>query len=443
MPSQFTQQIVQSPPAFDFVAAHFQCEANRYSPSNSDGFVNFGSAQNCLHENALSDHLELLTAQTGDFHYQSFNGTETCRASIADYLTSQGSVPITPDTIVVGKGVISILEALTISLLDEGDSVLIPTPVFPGLVNAMSTRVRSRVQWMHTDARDGFRITPAAVEANLHRLCAEGQRVRAILICSPGNPVGQVFSRRDLDELHEIAEMFDCALIVDEIYAGSVLTNHRFVSATSLKSQNVYVLGGLSKDFGLAGYATGWLQTTNANVVKSVAKQSHFFRLPAPIQNVLSRVLDPKWRDDYLHSHRRELTRVEQFTRSRLQKIGIDVTESEAGLCLWIDLRRHLRRESLPGEMELYQYLLNQHRVHISPGTGFKTQDAGFFRICFSQPSELLIEGLNRIQQGLVCWDRMNDGSGRQRKQFRNNVRTVVLNPSNYQKRTSKSAAMA
>jgi len=207
MTSAFTQSVIQAKPAFDFVAAHFQCEENRYSSDNPNGFVNFGSAQNFLHTDVLGDRLAFIESHPDDTHYQAFSGTIDCRSTIADYLQSQSEAPVSPNSIVVGNGIISVLEALTVALLNEGDSLLIPSPVFPGLVAATSLRVKSEVELMETNAEDGFRLSPDAVAAHLHHLRLEGKRVRAVLICSPGNPIGQVFS------MHEVA----CIYCNDEL----------------------------------------------------------------------------------------------------------------------------------------------------------------------------------------------------------------------------------
>ena len=230
---------------------------------------------------------------------------------------------------------------------------------FPGLIAATSLRVKSKVELMETTAENGFRLTPAALETELNRLRQNGKRVRAILICSPGNPVGHVFTSDELEEFLEVAEMFDCALIVDEVYAGSVFDGDEFVSATSLESESVFVLGGLSKDYGLAGHATGWLQSTNEKVVKAVAKQSHFFRLPAPIQRIVSAILHPAWREDYLFVHRQKLKEAEQIAREELANAGVPAAASQAGLCLWVDLSAFIDLDNPSAEMELYLSLIH------------------------------------------------------------------------------------
>ncbi|MEP3478064.1 MAG: pyridoxal phosphate-dependent aminotransferase [Fuerstiella sp.] len=406
MTSKFTQSILEQKPGFDFVAAHFACENDLFSQSNPDGFVNFGSAQNFLQTDQRLQLLQSLAVDSEDARYQPFAGTESCRRAVAEYMqqiTAAGPYfadPVDPAHVVLGNGVISLLEALTIALLDSGDKVLVPTPVFPGLVNAMSLRVKSAVHFLHTTEHDDFRLTPARLEAEL-RAQASAQKIRAVLLCSPGNPIGQVFSREELSEFLAIAQEFDCALIVDEVYAGSCLPDVAFCSAIELQSDHVYVLGGLSKDFGLAGFATGWLHVANDAVRKAVAKQSHFFRLPAPLLRMTEAVLQADFRDSYLKQHQRVLGDYFQDVTGRLRADQIAVTPTESGLCLWLDLRDYLQTQDADGEMRLYQSLLNDFRVHISPGAGFCTPSVGFFRICISQDRLTLDEGLARLAQGL------------------------------------------
>lgn len=271
MTSAFTKTLAAQPSGFDFVKAHFDCEENRYSAANPNGFVNFGSAQNYLHGSELESFLPNVSFLHTDSHYRPFGGTEDCRQAVAAYLSdltrdSQNSVDVDPNEILVGNGLISVLEALGRALLDDGDKVLVPTPVFPGLVNALTLRLQSGIEFLPTGPDDGFRISPQAIESSLRKHAEGGNRIKAVLICSPGNPVGQVLSLAELREIHRIAKSFDCPLIVDEIYASSCFDGVNFTSAIELQEQDVFILGGLSKDFGLAGFATAWLLCPDEDV---------------------------------------------------------------------------------------------------------------------------------------------------------------------------------
>ena len=411
MYSQFTQRVVGQTGGFDFVAAHFDCESNLYTRDNPDGYVNFGSAQNFIHHEWITELGRQCQWDVDDAHYEPFEGTNACREAITRFISRMmpdGGSGLNASNVVVGNGIISLLEALGIALLDPGDSVLVPTPVFPGLVGALSTRMRSDVRFFHTQPESDFQLNPAELEEHMDRLRQSGIRVKAILICSPGNPVGQVFTAEELRRLLALAEAFDCHLIVDEVYAGSVLNGAEFVTASGLGSDRIHVLGGLSKDFGLAGYATGWLATRNEPVLNAMRKQAHFYRLPTPIQRVIVSLLDGQLCDAYLAAHRQKLGERMFDATKGLSKVGIPVSSCQAGLCVWLDFRNYVNAPSKEAEVSLYQHLLREHRVHISPGSGFFTNQYGFFRACISQREDTLLEGIRRIESALssICVDR-------------------------------------
>ncbi len=400
MLSQFTQRICDTAAGFDFVAAHFACEADRYSRNNPDGYVNLGSAQNFLHSDRLAA-LQSAEFHVDDARYQPFSGTTECKQAIADYLCDL-SGNAEAEHLLVGNGIISLLEALAIAILDRDDTVLVPTPVFPGLVAALGLRSGARVTHLPLGPETAFRLTPAAVDAAIRVQRADGHRVKAVLVCSPGNPVGQVFDADEISELVHIAETYDCALIVDEVYASSCLDGITFHTALAHTSDRLFVLGGLSKDFGLAGYATGWLHARHDRVRRAVEKQAHFFRLPAPIQRLMVRVLNRETRAAFVTANHR-LGELHSWARETLESHHVAVTPSKAGLCLWCDFSDHLETPDAEGQLRLYRHLLESHRVHISPSTGFYCSLPGYFRICVSQEDHVLREGLHRLDQALAC----------------------------------------
>jgi len=409
MRSQFTNRLLNAKSSFDFVAAHFRCEENKFSAANPDGYVNLGSAQNFLSKNEISQRLESLVWHAEDTPYRQFRGTYDCRATVANYLSELAATDIDPDHVVIGNGLISVLEALTIAILNPGDHVLIPTPVFPGLVTAMTSRTRAHFDPIEAKQEDDFRFSPEIMRTEIQQRLDSGQRPKAVLLCSPGNPIGQVYSAAQVQEFVRIAEQFNIALIVDEIYASSCFEGVAFVSALSMRSQNVFVIGGLSKDFGLAGYSTAWAHSLNPEVLAAMKRQSHFFRLPAPVQRSMESFLETDWRREFTQRNRTRLTEYHQIAARQLRDIGVTVTRAQAGLVLWLDMRSFLKSHDEHGQLELYRYLLSEHRVHVSPASGFHFSQSGFYRICFSQQPETLLEGLRRIKQGLRQFQTLDD----------------------------------
>ena len=406
--SEFTKRLLNSSNGFDFVAAHFACEKDKFSTSNPNGFVNLGSAQNFLGKTAIQSRLKALDWNLADTPYRDFAGTESSRTAVANYLQEISGQKVDPNHVVIGNGLVSVLEAISIAILDAGDHVLVTTPVFPGLITALTARTEASFIALETTVDEQFQLSPSAVRAKLEFELRQGSRVKAVLICSPGNPIGQVFTAAQMQEFVKIAEDFNVALIVDEIYASSCFEGVDFVSALTVNSDNVITIGGLSKDFGLAGYTTAWACTSNEYILKALQKQSHFFRLSAPIQRAIETFLEPKWRIPFTQSNRIRLGQHYRDTCKELSELGVEVIPAQAGLVAWLDLRSFLKADDEENQLALYRYLLEQHRVHLSPGSGFHCQTPGFFRICFSQEQDTLREGLRRIQRGLRQYQKNN-----------------------------------
>ncbi|MCR9197406.1 MAG: pyridoxal phosphate-dependent aminotransferase [Planctomycetaceae bacterium] len=416
MVSQFTQALVDAPTGFDFVAAHFECENNAWSPANPEGYVNLGSAQNFLAVDDVGAMLSGMSwADPALQKYQAFTGMPDCRKQVASYMSElaglEGEDALPADHIIPGNGLIGLLEALAVALLDDGDAVLVPTPVFPGLVTALSLRVRSRVSLLETTSDSDFQLTPALLEAALAERRVRGERIRAVLLCSPGNPVGCVYTEQQMRQFAAIAARYDGFLIVDEIYAGGCFGSP-FFSAAALKQPQVCVLGGLSKDFGVAGYATGWVYANDERVRRALAQQSHFFRMSTTAQCAMQSILAQQKEHDYLVRHRQRLNANRELAVNLLEPHGITCSAASAGLCLWLDLRNALSASSQAAELQLYERLLREFRVHISPGQGFFTRQSGYFRLCFSHPAPQLAEGIQRLVTGLAVVGAERDLSG-------------------------------
>ena len=135
--------------------------------------------------------------------------------------------------------------------------------------------------------------------------------------------------------------------------------------------------------------------------MRAVASQSHFFRLPAPVQTSIESLLEPGWRAEFLQQNRQRLQQSFQRSVSALEEMNVPVFRADAGLCLWLDLSQFIGSPDAHSEQRLYEFLLNEHRVHVSPGSGFFSSTAGFFRICVAQEETILQEGLRRVASGL------------------------------------------
>src|SRR5690606_9617068 len=127
--------------------------------------------------------------------------------------------------VVAGAG--AVLELLFFAICDPGDGVLVPTPSYAGFWADLETRDELTIVPVHRQSADEFRLTTEALD---RALAEAGRPVKALLLTTPDNPLGRVYSAAELNEILAWAERAEIHVVVDEVYALSVFGRRAFVS---------------------------------------------------------------------------------------------------------------------------------------------------------------------------------------------------------------------
>ena len=170
---------------------------------------------------------------SGAFAYDAMIGTRDFRARLARFMgrTFLGR-EFAPEQVAVLAGAGSVLEILFYALGDPGDAVLVPTPSYAGFWMDLGVRDGLEIVPVCRSVEDGFRLTPALLD---RALAAADRPVRALLVTSPDNPLGTVYSAAELEEVLDWAEGAGIHVVFDEIYALSVFGERPFTSVASLR----------------------------------------------------------------------------------------------------------------------------------------------------------------------------------------------------------------
>ncbi|CAN0922003.1 1-aminocyclopropane-1-carboxylate synthase [Linum grandiflorum] len=235
-----------------------------------------------------------------------------------------------------------------------------------------------------------------------------GLNVKGILITNPSNPLGTTSSPDQLNLLIDFALAKHIHIVSDEIYAGTVFDRPRFTSiAEAWNARNtdkdnndmtscpIHIVSSLSKDLGVPGFRVGMIYSEDEAVVAAATKMSSFGLVSSQTQHLLSEMLsDRKMTGEYMEENRRRLRRRQQAMVSGLREAGIGcLGESNAGLFCWVDMR-HLLRDgnSFEAEIELWKKMLFEVGVNISPGSSCHCSEPGWFRFCFANLSEEMLD---------------------------------------------------
>src|SRR6056297_1227446 len=179
-------------------------------------------------------------------------GVDSLRAAVAERLQTRTGVPTTLDNVLITAGGQAALFAAFRALLDEGDRALFIDPyyaTYPGTVRSVGgvpVPVKAR-------SRDGF-------QPRFEDMDAQAAGAKAILINTPNNPTGAVYTRDTLEAVAELARKHDLAVISDEVYDTQVWEGeHLSIRALPGMDARTFTVGSMSKSHAMTGSRVGWL----------------------------------------------------------------------------------------------------------------------------------------------------------------------------------------
>jgi alanine-synthesizing transaminase len=185
--------------------------------------------------------------------YSDARGIAPAREAVAAYYTGRGVAGITPGDVYIGNGVSELIVMTLQALLNPGDEVLVPSPDYPLWTGAV-TLCSGRAVHYRCDEADGW-------QPDLEDLASKvGPRTRALVIINPNNPTGAVYSPRTLQAMLDLARRHHLLVLTDEIYDQILYDDVKHVSTAALAPDiPTLTLGGMSKNYRLAGFRAGWL----------------------------------------------------------------------------------------------------------------------------------------------------------------------------------------
>lgn len=253
---------------------------------------------------------------------------------------------------------------------------------------------------IHCDSSNNFQVTPEALEAAYCKAQAMNIRVRGVLITNPSNPLGATINRKVLEEIMDFVSRKNIHLVSDEIYSGSVFSPEDFTSiAEVLEARNfkdaerVHIVYSLSKDLGLPGFRVGTIYSYNDKVVTTARRMSSFTLISSQTQHLLASMLsNENFTANYIKTNRERLRKRYDMIINGLRKAGIECLKGNGGLFCWMNLSPFLDEPTKESELALWNSIVHEVKLNISPGSSCHCSEPGWFRVCFANMSEMTLE---------------------------------------------------
>lgn len=339
--------------------------------------------------------MEALTARAEHGIYGYTNPTDEFYLSVANWMEKRHGWKIDRSWICLTPGVVPALNMLVRTFAAKGDKVLIQPPVYYPFYGAVENNAAQLV------------INPLLLEdgryhmdmADLELKCRD-PRVKTVILCSPHNPVGRVWSRDELAEFGQICIDNDILIVSDEIHGDLIYPGHVFTPIASVSdtiAQNSVICTAPSKTFNLAGLQTSCIIIPNWDLrmrFQRTLQSNGLFGINPFGMVALQAAYDQgdEWLEHVLEYIWGNLKFLEQYVAEHIQQV--DVIRPEGTYLVWLDCRRlHLNK------MELKRLILETAKVYLDDGFLFGPQGDGFQRINIACPRKVLSEALDRIRE--------------------------------------------
>ena len=337
--------------------------------------------------------------QDGFTRYTQNAGTPELREAICEKFARENNLHYSPQQILCSNGAKQSV-ALAVSVLaSETDDVLIPAPYWVSYPE-MTRFAGANPVIIPTGAETHYRLTPEALEQ------AITENTRVLILCSPSNPTGSVYSKEELSTLADVlAEHEQILVISDEIYEHIIYDSvHVPIASIPGMQDRTVTVNGFSKCFAMTGWQLGYMAGPE-NIVSQAAKlQGQFTSAPSSISQRAGLAA--------LHMDSSPIQAMVQAFRERrdylLQRLqalpGVNAPQPEGAFYLFPQINDYFGTVSPSGHTinssdDLCMYLLDEHLVALVPGTAFG--DPNGIRISYASSMKELQEACDRIETGL------------------------------------------
>lgn len=324
-------------------------------------------------------------------HYGPAQGHPELRGLVAARLTNDTGLVWAADDVQVALGAKHALFLATHALISAGDEVLVTAPGWPGHTEVVTAAGGVAVP---VTADDRFRVSADALDR------CRTPRTRAVILSSPGNPTGAVYTEHQLQQIAAWAERHSIWVISDDIYRAFDYTGtYRSLLQVAPKARSrTVIVGGVSKEHAMTGWRVGWLAAPSEIIA---AARLHVSRTITHVPTVNQRAALAALYDNGTPTRAaRDYQRRRTLLVEALNQIdGINCPLPDGGMFAFPNVGGLLRDRGWASSADLATWLLDTAHVAVVPGEAFSAP--GHIRMCFAVDDHTLTAAIDRLKDVL------------------------------------------
>jgi aspartate aminotransferase len=335
----------------------------------------------------------------GMTRYTAVGGIQELKAAIINKFRNDNKLTYEPGEVMVSCGGKHVLYNLAQAILNPGDEAIIPAPFWVSYP-PIAILAGAKPVIVETHQENDFKLTPETLRKALT------DRSRLLVLNSPSNPTGAVYSKSELEALAEVVLEHDLFVVSDEIYEKLIFDGKAFCSIAELGreiKERTLIVNGVSKTYAMTGWRIGYaagdstviaamtkIQSQSTSNPNSIAQKAAVAALTGPQDSVIDMV--------------RTFSERRTYVVDRLNGIpGVRCNTPQGAFYAFGDFSQYFTAEKdgvkIGGSAALCEYLLTEAQVALVPGIAFGADD--FIRFSFATSLELIQAGLQRIERAL------------------------------------------
>ena len=332
--------------------------------------------------------------------YTPASGVPELKAAAAEKFKKENGLEYKPSDIIISCGAKHSLYNIFMAILNPGDEVIIFSPYWVSYEEQVKIADGVPV-FVRLDEPRNFEIDFSLLEKKITK------KTKAMIVNSPSNPAGAVFSADSLKKLADIALKHNLLIISDEIYEKLIYNGKKHFSIASfskeVKAQTI-VVNGVSKTYAMTGWRIGYLASDNKEIVSAIDNlQSHSTSNPATMTQAAA-VEALRTPDSVVQAMVSEFDKRRQHIMKRLDGIpGLTYVEPEGAFYIFPNFSsfkgKTIKGRQIKGSLDLAEMLLNEAKVAVVPGIAFGTDN--HFRLSYATSMANIDKGLDRIAEAL------------------------------------------
>ncbi len=347
-------------------------------------------------------HIKEAAKKAIDENYSRYSpvaGYPALRKAITEKLSRENGLTYGEDQIVVSNGAKQSVCNAVMALVSEGDEVIIPAPYWVSYPQ-MVLLADGKPVFVEADIKQDFKITPAQLEA------AITPHTKALILCSPSNPTGSVYSAEELEGLAAVLRRHEgITVLSDEIYEHiNYVGKHASIAACEGMKERTVVINGVSKAYAMTGWRIGFIAAPK-DIAKACSKlQGQYTSGPCSVSQVAATTAfaGPQ---ECVEEMRLAFERRKKLIVSIAKDIpGFEVNDPHGAFYLFPKCSYYFGKTDgkrvIKDSMDFALYLLEEGHVATVGGAAFGSPEC--FRMSYATSDENITEALRRIKEAVA-----------------------------------------